>query len=355
LFQAPVGEVLEWAAIRRLHNEAKAPQREDNPAKVKSIAKYLSDEPRNTIPTAVIISLKIPTQELPKAPPSPKSKKKGTSVPTTLKIKIPAKVTDKTKPGLVIDGQHRLLGVFNFNPQTPINIVALLNADDAETAFQFLVINNKASKVSANHIKGLALEFKDEELSERLRTARLSLRESTGLVEQVDKEESSPFFGLIDWPINRTGLRCIVPAAIEGALLYAQSKIKILEDPDVLIEFFFAMWRTIKDTWPKLWKPQDSKLLDKVGIITMTTFMTDALVALSDMGNLDLADPDAVESACRAILKSHTPEFWSTPWASTSYDTKAGRQLIVDALVEARRNIRSGVKWNEDIALFDPS
>ena len=39
-----------------------------------------------------------------------------------------------------------------FSGDTLVNVVALLNPDEMEIAFQFLVINNKVAKVPADHI-----------------------------------------------------------------------------------------------------------------------------------------------------------------------------------------------------------
>jgi len=60
LFHAPVGEILEWADIKRLEEEAGAPQRRTSPAKVGAIKNFLKHEPKNTIPTSVILTLDLP-------------------------------------------------------------------------------------------------------------------------------------------------------------------------------------------------------------------------------------------------------------------------------------------------------
>jgi len=50
LFHAPVGEILQWADIKRLEEEPGAPQRRTSPAKVKAIKRFLDTDRRNTIP-----------------------------------------------------------------------------------------------------------------------------------------------------------------------------------------------------------------------------------------------------------------------------------------------------------------
>jgi len=190
------------------------------------------------------------------------------------------------KPGLIIDGQHRLLGMQQVNPAFNVNIVALLNADDTEKAFQFLVINNKISKVSNDHIRALALHYEKQQLDNRLKTARLHLDPNIGFVGLVDSEEGSPFKGIISWPSNPEKQRIVPPSAIEASINYIQQqKVKQLENDDVLLEFFYAIWQTIKTQWSSLWH-KDSRLLKKMGILGLTQYITDALVA-SALGSLD--------------------------------------------------------------------
>lgn len=348
VFNAPAGEVLEWAAIRRLEEEARAPQRRLNEAKIRAIRAFLRDNPANTIPTAVTVTLKVT--------PSSLKPKDGTTYKKNARYTYTGEITiryqgNREKPGLVIDGQHRLIGIKDYKPEIPVTVVALLNADDVETAFQFLVINNKSSKVAPDHFKALALEFKDDELEDRLKTARMSLKKTTGFIEIVDNDAESPFRAMVDWALNRTGNRRIVPAAIEQSLAYLQSKINVFEDDDILLEFFFTIWSCVKEAWPKAWEGPESKLLDKIGIVCMTAYLGDALVAAHDLGRLNLEDPDEVKNSCEQILKYQAEDLWTARWASSSYDTKAGRQLVVDSLVQINRNLRAKQNWRNNVPL----
>jgi hypothetical protein len=101
-----------------------------------------------------------------------------------------------------------------------------------------------------------------------------------------------------------------------------------------------------------LWNP-DSRLLSKVGIICMTQYMTDALVASYDLGRLDISDPEQIARLVEEMLANQERKFWKVPWTSSSYDTKVGRSLIVQSLVQIARNVRAGSSWFEDIELVD--
>ncbi len=344
LFHAPAGEILQWSAIKRLEDTPGAPQRKPSTAKVRAIRRFLETDPRNTIPTSVILTLDLAPGQL-----GPRETNSSLAV-----LEFVWNPGDQ-QPGLVIDGQHRLLGVKLFSQDTQVNVVAILGTNDEEKAFQFLVINNKASKVSVDHIRALALHYEYDALQKRLMTARLNLNPNVSFVGLVNDGEDSPFRGTISWPITPEANRIVTPTAIENSIEYIKQKnVRDFIDEDVLIEFFYAIWNTVKAGWPDLWNA-DSRLLSKVGVICMTRYMTDALVAQYDLGKLTITDPDEVTSLVNEILKNQEPAFWKATLNSTSFDTKVGHKLLVDALVQIARNIRAGVAWFEDVEIVDVS
>lgn len=343
-FTAPVGEVLQWAVVDRLRVDGEGHQRLRNVAKVRAIRRFLALDHRNTIPTAVTVALR----GLPDI--------NEDSVDICATLQVPA---DGEPIGVVIDGQHRLYGMSEFDPTMRVNVIALINPSDEEIAFQFLVINNKASKVATDHLKLLALTYSDAGLRERLRTARMVLGRHASLVGVVDSATDSPFYAAVEWPAEEvpgeegTRKNLVLPAAIEQALgVIAQKNLPDLADDDALIEFFFTLWKAVKEEWSDLWAA-GSRLLAKVGVVTLTTFVIDDLTPLADRGAIDLSDPTVVDVEIRKILGSLTPAFWTSEWAAKSLDTSAGRQLVVDALIQVRRNVRRGVPWHADVSLID--
>ena len=353
IFRAAVGQVVQWAAIRRLQDVPGAPQRKESPAKVNAVKRFLALDARNTIPTAVIITLNLPVESIKRLDTG----EVGWDVQTgigQLEFEIPDNIADPDKPGLVVDGQHRLLGMNKYDQTIPVNVICLLNANDMETAFQFLVINHKASKVPTDHIRALSLQYVEEELNERLRSARLTLDPNLSSVNLLDKDESSPFYRIISWPTNPENQRIVSPSAIEASMAYIQQKKvkQFQESEDVLLEYFNAIWGTIKDSWLDLWTA-DSRLLSKVGILCMTEYITDALVASFDWGRLDIGDPDQVNAMVAELLNHQDKRFWTIPWVAGSYDTKAGRSTIVASLVQISRNKRVDDSWYADINMLD--
>lgn len=297
LFAAPAGDISQWAEIARLDHRGEGHQRRRNEAKVRAIAKYLEADDRNTIPSALTIAL---------------TGASFTDGPgECMNVSIPS-LLDGGK-GLIIDGQHRLYGAERYDPDMHLNVVAILDPDDLEIAFQFLVINNKASKVPTDHFRLLANIKNNHDLAGRLRTARLSLHKNAALVSIVDLEEGSPFYKSVIWPVETEDqdgrVEFVRPAAIEVALSQIDQKDLVgLDNEDALIAFFYALWNAIYNAWPDLWH-EESRLLSKAGLVAMTIFLLEDLTPFIDRDLLDAANPDRVVEEVGTIISDLTREF----------------------------------------------
>ncbi|MCI0623308.1 MAG: DGQHR domain-containing protein [Acidobacteria bacterium] len=347
LFAAPAGDILQWAAIRRRADDPEGPQRRLSQAKINAIKRFMDRDDRNTVPPAITVTLNIDQRRITLVDPA----RSDLHTMRLIELRISADVDEVQKPGLVIDGQHRLLGMNAYDPDCRVNVVALLNVDDMEKAFQFLVINNKVTRVPSDHIRTLALDYQDQELAERLQTARLTLDENLRYVGIVDSDETSPFRGHIAL-VSHQGdemQRFVPPAAIENAISAIQKKaVRELEADDALCEFFYAIWSSIKEQWGDLWIA-GSKLMHKVSIVAMTVYMTDALVAKYDWDELDVTNPADVRKTVQKILAHQTAEFWQCNWSIRISDAKAVQDTIIESLTKISRNIRANQPWHEDI------
>ena len=342
MFHAPAGEVEAWTDVDRLGPENKlAPQREPKKSRISSIARFFADNEDNTIPTAIVVGFKDVNV----------TEKKPLS-------KVSFEVVEgQGKPGLIIDGQHRLRGLRAVDPGTLVPIVAIIDASDLEMAFQFLVINNKSAKVPVDHIRALALNYPQEQLENRLRTARLSLDPNLGSVAVLDQDDESPFKGMIAWPNNDTDNRVIAPSAIESMASEVKSLgFGELEDLDSVNAFLIAMWSVVKGEWPHLFSKK-SKLLSKVGLICMTQFVCATIKTWARNPRLrdqvDPGDPEKVKSVTRDVLATLEPRFFEADWTSTSYDTRAGRDLVMGDLEALSFNLSNSDVWYEGLKVVD--
>lgn len=338
LFAAPVGEISAWADVERLQPDApRAVQREPVLSRINSIKRFFDREPANTIPTAIVIAVRGAVL----------TDREGC---TEREILITT-AEGQQKPGLIIDGQHRLRGMERYQPEMRVPVVAILDPDDLEMAFQFLVINNKAARVPRDHLRALALNYDQEALGVRLQTARLSLDENLGSVGAMDTDEESPFQGMIAWPNNPRDHWVIVPATIEAIAGYARSLgFRELDDADALNAFLFAIWWAVRDEWAHVFNP-NTHLLEKVGIICLTQYVGDTINKwrLNPRSRIDVGNPEEVKATTVDILDGLDPDFFKADWASTSYDTRAGRDQIMAALTTIASNRLNGDPWYVDV------
>lgn len=363
LFHAPASELLEWTEIDRLNRQNPSGiQRPPTRSRILGVQRFLR-EPLNVTPTAIVVAVDGATVDAVKEC----ELESGASV-TSLQggrlVQISIANSLGAKAGVLLDGQHRLLGAREFDPNTRLAVVALLNVDVNETAFQFLVINNKAAKVSTDHLKAMlhGAGYDQDVLNQRLKTVRLNVDESARSVRVMDTDDASPFKGMIKWPHNldaegeamvQTGF--IPPAAIEIAIdSIAPRKMKDLQDDETIDEFFMSLWMTVKQAWPTAFVqpiPNGSKLLSKVGIICLTEFLVTRLreMSLSKNAQFSMGDPVQVRLKTQELLEDLHPDFWSTPWKSTSYDTRAGRDQILAALDTIRGNLAQDRDWHTDV------
>jgi DGQHR domain-containing protein len=356
LFFAPAGDVEQWADVQRLGpNNPDGIQREPVPSRINAIGRYFDRDPHNTIPTAVVLALRGAVVEpiaAACAAGTPAEQLLAQSGACVVKIDV---VDGQPRPALVIDGQHRLRGMAKFNPDLKLPIVAILEPTDLEAAFQFMVINNKSAKVPRDHIRALALNYEDDALRHRLESARLSLDENVGSVGVLDEDPESPFRGMIAWPMNPQANRVVAPSAIESIIGYVRSLgLRDLEEADGVNAFIIAMWATIKERRGDVFNA-DTHLLEKVGVVCLTQFIGDTMKKwlVNPRTRFSVGDPVAVAENTGLILDMLDPTFFQAKWASTSYDTRAGRDQIINALEVISVNKSNGDPWYQDVATVD--
>lgn len=351
LFHAPASEIVEWADVDRLEPDNRSgAQRPLRELKVKKVARFLDADARNTIPTAIVVALDDDAVEF-------SSHKDGNNHGEHGRLTI--RMKRGSKPGLIIDGQHRAFGVAKHSGMHHLNVVAFIGGDDAERAFQFVVINNSATRVTKDHIRALNLSFKPEMLNNRLvKSAGLSLGMGDAKYEDFQYIDSiAPFKGLLQWPTNKNGF--VAPNAIESALGATKDRAALLGIEDLERDFFLAIWSRVKhhfsDAWHEDTDDRPSHLLQKVAIWALTVYLLDSLEAAQRMSDspLDFADDETLRKSVERALKRIPTEFWTTTWRAKELDTSQGRQLLLESLKTIDSNVRFDRPWYEKVALID--
>lgn len=101
---------------------------------------------------------------------------------------------------------------------------------------------------------------------------------------------------------------------------------------------------------------RDSKLLSRVGLTCMTHFICSTIKTWARNPRLrdqaDPGDPDKVRAVTRDVLATLDPKFFEADWASTSYDTHAGRDLVMADLETLSFNVANGEQWYEGLRVI---
>jgi len=349
IFSAPVREVLQWATVETLGHKTSGHQRERKEARVEAIAKFLKSDPSNTIPSAVIVAFS-----------------SGSTIFTCIDGKNKSacgnlQIALIKDSGSIVDGQHRIFGINEFDPNMQVPIVGILDADHVERAFQFLVINNKSSRVPATHTKALLAEMKGTKLAERLKGARLAFdAEGINDIDLVNTDLESPFYQTIDWTKTPTEKRLVPATAIELSLDYLGGLgLSEFDDRDVRRSVFLTIWKIINDEYSAYWT-KESKLISKVGIICLTRFIVDRITNWADNDDLDIeiTNLEVIETQTKKIIKHMDPRFWTTPWAEKAhggFDTHQGRDRVLAAITQLYRNGRRDLPWYTEIDIVERS
>jgi DGQHR domain-containing protein len=341
LFSAKASHILQWANVEELNaQDPTGSQRIEKPFKTKSIDSYFRVDPKNTIPTAVVIGFR----------PEKVNLRAVIGHDDLFEMVLSEGIV-----GTIVDGQHRVKGANKYAPDTRLNVVGLLDVTDTETAFQFLVINNKSARVSSDHLRALALRYERDELTNRLKNVKLNLDANLKFVGIANTSDDSPFTGIIAMPTNSDENRIVPPSAIEDAIACIRSENlpDLVEDDDMVAEVFFTIWREVKTAWAPLWRA-NSKLLSKVSIVCLTQFVTSQLFRMYDWSGLNIFDPVVVEKEVKKIIAVLDSEFWSenTEWVSKGLDTQAGRKMFLESVEQMVRNYRQKVPWHTDISMI---
>lgn len=282
-------------------------------------------------------------------------------------------VRDELKPGILIDGQHRIKGTRKLGA-IPFLVTALPDADWPELAFQFIVTNRTAKRVAESlliSIVGNSLS-RDQRaaIEDRLRDAGVRV----GLIEavmRVNEDECSPFFGMLAFGL-RDEKGFIDAAAMRGKVIQLwyerKSPVRELFDhrcsglrvPDrteywksenLWFEYFVAFWQAVKERYegssvfstevePNTRTPVSRLMTATVLKIFQESVMEYVFNYVKQKKNTDSVPfdnslPDATEFSAlvRRVLRHLTPEFF-TGWKLTGFDgSKGARDDLNNAIL----------------------
>lgn len=290
VFALTAHELEEIAEISRVSRDESGAligyQRPEVRQHVSNIVEYLDSEDP-IFPNAIILSLSSRCRFTRSRGPNVDD---GVVAAGTLEIPIPGE--GEHKPAWIVDGQQRTLALQQAkNHSYPIPVTAFV-ADTVDVQRDQFVRINSARPLP----RGLVTELLPEiavPINPRLAAKRLP----SALVDELSRQEESPFFGLIkrasDTPARRreavitdTSLVAALEESLNnpgGALFPFRNVASGETDIDGIWSTLLCYWNAVRDTFPDAWgkKPTQSRLMHGVGIRAMGRLMDKVMASIN--------------------------------------------------------------------------
>lgn len=268
-----------------------------------------------------------------------------------------------SKPGLILDGQHRVFGAKNARGNINLPIVILPGMDPSEQVFHFYVINNKAKPIKPTELRAVvstSLSNKEiDNLYDRFKLSGVITAEAQW-THFINTDSKSPFNGLINFGLEQD--KGIIPENVMYQVVKKfikpnskyNSNLNLVKDwkndsgsYDYRLNLFFVFWNVIKKTYPEAWenaiKGINKQLLMKVSMLTIQEVLfdkLDSLIPFLDSRNLDLpfSTEEALIEHMEFTLVVLPEEFFIKEWTEKSLDTPSGKKLLKEQIEKAMNN-----------------
>jgi len=226
----------------------------------------------------------------------------GLVVSGTLEIPLSAGGADDPRPAWIVDGQQRSLALARTkNRRLPVPVAGFVATSLELQRDQFLRVNT---------VQPLPVGLVTELLPEiaRVPSTRMSTRQlPSALVDMLNQDEESPFFGLIRRAssspddkkaavVTDTSLVEALRESIEspsGVLFPYRNIAAGTTDTEGIRKVLLTYWQAVRNTFPGAWglPPTESRLMGGVGIRAMGRLMERV------MAHVDVHESDPVKSA----------------------------------------------------------
>lgn len=220
-----------------------------------------------------------------------------------------------------IDGQHRGMGVEEFQPDLTFPVPFMLFerlADDVEQQL-FVMINREQKRVSMSHVLYVHQESDEHD-------------ELTSIAMRLSEDDRSPWYRRINViAATGTGLSVTLQGIRDGLeLLLGSGRAKLLsEDQKYMVAATF--WRAVADTWPDAWQqPKKHALTKAIGLLGLSK--SGSYIVLDCLTNSD--EPDDVIDApkLQSIIARAKAVDWSTTGQFEGFGGRGGADRVSDTL-----------------------
>ena len=282
-------------------------------------------------------------------------------LPANRKAAIAKYVESVTKPGMIIDGQHRVYGAKNvIDHSVVLPVVLLPGLEHAEQVFHFYVLNNKAVPLTPTELrKTISTSLTNQEIDElweRFEDAGIN-PEATRWTFKINTHPNSPFQGAIDFGLGGDGfLKENVAFQVVSKFVNMPRKYRLLyktipafeQKDDRRLDYFFAFWNAIKEVYSEIWQRafdegKSNQLFMKASLIVLQEYILDSLVQYTmvrqiDGGTSPLVDLDDLQKTIRGLLSFLPESFFSTEWQVKQVDTTDGHRFLREQIDLAIKN-----------------
>lgn len=265
-----------------------------------------------------------------------------------------------SKPGLIIDGQHRVFGAKDVaaNP-VYLPVVLLPGLEVAEQVFHFYVLNNKAKPLSPTELRRtISTSLTNQEIDglwQRFEDAGVN-PEATRWTHKINSDPASPFEDLIDFGLGAGGfIKENVAYQLVSKFVNMPRKYRLLykdipafqQKSDERLSYFYTFWNAIKDRYPVVWNDgvaaQRSQLFMKASMLVLQEYILDQLVQITTIMQMQkkptpMLDHEELHDTVIAILEYLPPAFFSMEWQHKQIDTAPGRLFLRNQIGTAVQN-----------------
>lgn len=282
-------------------------------------------------------------------------------IPPERQIAIQNFIHGTSKPGLIIDGQHRVFGAKDVNSHD-INLPVILmhGLPRKEQVFQFYMLNSKARPLKPTELRRIiSTSLTDEEVSDlfdRFEEANVNAEEARWTYE-MNTNADSVFRDLIDFGFSNDEYLIkenVADQLVKGFMKMPTSKYQLLinpvrddwEDDDKRLGIFFDFWRAVRTNYQEEWdtaleysrKGNQHQLFMKVSLLTLQRWILDRFVTALPYRSKGSAPPlsstDAISEMVESTLQNLPGAFFTEKWQVPQLDTSEGREFLYGAMSE---------------------
>lgn len=267
--------------VRREDGVLDGYQRPEILSHVNAIRSYIESE-QPMIPNAIVVAF---DQRVRFEPDQGSSASDSTTRAGHLIVPVDASQPDEDKPGWVVDGQQRWAAVREADVEAfPVCVTAFVTEDEGQQRAQFILVNSTKPLP-----KGLIYELLPS-TSGSLPPLLLRKKFPCLLLERLNLDEESPFFGMIRTPTTPSGvvkdnsvLRMLENSLTDGCLYHYRYLESAGGDVERMLDLLQNYWSAVRQVFADAWglPPRQSRLMHGAGIVSMG-YVMDA-IAESDI------------------------------------------------------------------------